>query len=343
MLPILSALLAYLASRFFPEKSLHLKLLALEHQLAVYKRSVRRPRLHPSDRLFWAWISRHWSGWQDALVFVKPATVISWQRKRFRDHWSRLSRRGKPGRPPISKEVRDLIRRMSQANPMWGSPRIVGELRKLGIEVAKSTVEKYRVRQQKPPPSPGWKTFLRNHVKDLVSIDFFVVATVRHKVLFVLLILAHDRRRLVHFNVTEHPTAQWTAQQVVEAFPWEEAPRYLLRDRDYVYGNAFQKRVHSMGIEEVVIAARCPWQNPFVEQLIGSIRRECLDHVIVLSERHLKRTLISYFSYYHRWRTHLSLEMDCPEPRVVQPVECVEVIEVSEVGGLHHHYERLAA
>lgn len=207
MLPIFSALLAYLASRFFPDKSLHLKVLALEHQLAVYKRSVRRPRLHPSDRLFWAWISRHWSGWQEALVFVQPATVIAWQRKRFREHWSWLSRRGRTGRPPISKEVRDLIRRMSQANPMWGSPRIVGELSKLGIEVAKSTVEKYRAPRQKPPPSPGWKTFLRNHVRDLISLDFFVVATVKYKVLFVLLILAHDRRRVVHFDVTEQPTS----------------------------------------------------------------------------------------------------------------------------------------
>ncbi len=254
-----------------------------------------------------------------------------------------MSRRGKPGRPPISKEVRDLIWRMSQANPIWGSPRIVGELSKLGIEVAKSTVEKYRVPPQKPPPSQGWKTFLKNHVKDLVSLDFFFVATVRHKVLFVLLILAHDRRRVVHFNVTEHPTAQWTAPQVVEAFPWEKAPRYILRDRDCVYGILFQKRVHSMGIEEVLTAARCPWQNPFLERLIGSIRRECLDHVVVLSERHLKRTLMSYFSYYHRWRTHLSPEMDCPLPRAVQPLECGEVIEVSEVGGLHHQYERLAA
>jgi hypothetical protein len=342
MLPIVSALLAYLASWFFPDKSLHLKLLALEHQLAVYKRSVRRPRLHPSDRLFWAWISRHWSGWQEALVFVQPATVIAWQRKRFRDHWSRLSRRGKAGRPAISKEVRDLIRKMSQANPIWGSPRIVGELSKLGIEVAKSTVEKYRVPPQKRTWRK-WKTFLRNHVRDLVSIDFFVVATATHKVLFVLLILAHDRRRVVHFNVTEHPTAQWTAQQVVEAFPWEKAPHYMVRDRDRVYGTLFQERVHSMGIKEVVTAARCPWQNPFVERPIGSIRRECLDHVAVLSERHLKQTLISYFSYYHRWRTHLSLEMDCPEPRVVQPHEYGEVIEVAEVGGLHHHYERLAA
>jgi len=180
MPPILSALLAYLAYLFFPNKSMHLKLLALEHQLTVYKRSVRRPRLHPSDRLLWAWMSRHWSGWQEAL-------------KRFRDHWSRLSRRGKPGRPPISREVRDLIRRMSQANPVWGSPQIVGEFRKLGMEVAKSTVEKYRVPQQKPPPSPGWKTFLKNHVNDLVSLDCFAVSTVKYKVFFILLILAHDR------------------------------------------------------------------------------------------------------------------------------------------------------
>jgi hypothetical protein len=247
------------------------------------------------------------------------------------------------GRPPaIARELRDLIRKMSEANPIWGSPRIVGELRKLGIEVAKSTVDKYRVPAQKLT-SPRWKTFLRNHVRDLVSIDFFVVATATHKVLFVLLILAHARRRVVHFNMTEHPIAQWTAQQVVEAFPWDEAPRYMVRDRDCVYGTLFQKRLHSMGIEEVVTAASCPWQHPFVERLIGNIRRECLDHVIVLSERHLKRTLISYFAYYHRWRTHLSLEMDCPEPRAVQPPECGEVIEVAEVGGLHHHYERLAA
>jgi transposase InsO family protein len=176
---------------------------------------------------------------------------------------------------------------MWQANPTWGSPRIVGELRKLGIEVAKSTVEKYRPRPKKPL-SPTWKIFRKNHVQDLVALDFFVVPTVTFRVLFVLVILAHDRRRIVHCNVTEHPTAQWTAQQVVEAFPWDEAPRYLLRDRDHIYGAAFQQRVRHLGIEEVLSAPQRPWQNPYVERLIGSIRRECLDHVIVLHERHLQ-------------------------------------------------------
>jgi len=219
--------------------------------------------------------------------------------------------------PP--KDVRDLIGQMWRANPTWGAPRIVGELRKLGIDVAKSTVEKYRVCRPKPV-SPTWKTFVKNHVQNLVALDFFVVPTVTYRVLFVLLILAHERRRVVHFNVTEYPTASWTAQQVVEAFPWDEVSRYLVRDHDRIHGVAFRQRVYTLGIKEVVIAPRSPWQNPYVERLIGSIRRECLDQVIVLSEQHLRRIMTSYFHYYHR------------------PVE-----EVPEVGGLHHHYERLAA
>ena len=216
--------------------------------------------------------------------------MLAWQRKRFRDHWAKLSKQGRPGRPTVSKEVRALIRKMSEANTGWGSPRIVGELRKLGIDVAKSTMEKYRVRSRKPP-SPTWKAFLKNHVRDLVSIDFFVVPTVRFKVLFVLVVLAHHRRRVVHFNVTEHPTAQWTGQQIIEAFPWDTAPKYLLRDRDTIYGSQFQRHVKSMVIEEVLTGPRSPWQNAFVERAIGSIRRDCLDHVIVLNDRHLKRIL----------------------------------------------------
>jgi putative transposase len=231
---------------------------------------------------------------------------------------------------------------MWQANPTWGSPRIVGELRKLGIDVAKSTVETYRVRSRKPP-SPTWKAFLNNHVKDLVTMDFFVVPTVTYKVLFVLVILAHERRRVVHFNITEHPTAEWTAQQVVDAFPWDETPRYLLRDRDRAYGASFRQRVRHMGIEEVMIAPRSPWQNPYVERLIGSVRRDCLDHVIVLHERHLRRLLTEYLHYYHHWRTHQALDMDCPVPRPVQRPEVGPIREVAEVGGLHHHYERRAA
>jgi transposase InsO family protein len=342
MLPVISALLAFVASLFRSRASLCLEHLALRHQLAVYQQTVHRPHLRPTDRLFWTWVSRLWSDWQSALALVQPCTVIAWQRQRFRDHWRQLSQQGTPGRPRIAKEVRDLIRTMWQANPTWGSPRIVGELRKVGIEVAKSTVEKYRVRPQKPP-SPTWKTFLKNHVQDLVALDFFVVPTVTHKVLFVLLILAHERRRVVHFNITEHPTAQWTAQQVIEAFPWDEAPRYLLRDRDQIYSGSFRQRVQHMGIEDVLIAPRSPWQNSYVERLIGSIRRECLDYVIILHERHLRRLLTDYFHYYHHWRTHRALAMDCPQPRLVQRPEIGRIREVPEVGGLHHHYERRAA
>jgi transposase InsO family protein len=342
MPPVVSAFLGFVIALFQSRASLHLENLALRHQLAVYQRTVPRPRLRPTDRLFWAWLSRLWSAWQDALAFVQPRTVIAWQRQRFRDHWRQLSQPGTPGRPAVAREVRALIQHMWQANPTWGSPRIVGELRKVGIDVTKSTVEKYRVRPQKPP-SPTWKTFLKNHVQDLVALDFFVVPTVTHKVLFVLLILAHERRRVVHFNITEHPTVQWTVQQVIDAFPWDEAPRYLLRDRDQIYGASFRQRVQHMGIEEVLIAPRSPWQNPYVERLIGSIRRECLDHVIVLHERHLRRLLTEYFCYYHHWRTHRALAMDCPVPRPVQWPEVGPIMEVPEVGGLHHHYERQAA
>jgi putative transposase len=342
MSPVASALLAFLAAWFRSRCSLQLEILALRHQLAVYQRSVPRPCIQPTDRLFCAWLARLWSGWQDVLVFVQPRTVVVWPQKRFREHWGQLSQRGKSGRPAMAQEVRVLIQTMWQSNPTWGAPRIVGELQKLGIEVAKSTVEKYRVRPQRPS-SPTWKTFLKNHMQDLVALDFFVVPTVTYHVLFVLLILAHERRRVISFHITEHPTAQWTAQQVVSAFPWDETPRYLRRDRDCIYGASFRQRVQHRGIEEVLIAPRSPWQNPYVERLIGSIRRECLDHVIVLHERHLQRLLTRYFAYYHRWRTHLSLAMDCPEPRPAHAPGGGRVVAVPEVGGLHHHYERRIA
>jgi hypothetical protein len=339
MMTVLFGLISTIKSTVKSRVALQLEILALRHQLAVYQRAPRRPRLKPADRLLWAWLAKRWAGWRDALVFVKPETVIAWQRRRFRRHWTRLSKRKRPGRPSMA---RDLIRRISTANPGWGSPRILGELGTLGVEISKSTVEKYMVRERKPP-SQTWRSFLENHTEDLVSIDFFVVPTVRFAVLFVFVVLAHDRRRVIHFNVTQHPTASWTAQQIVEAFPWDEASRYLLRDRDGIYGREFRSRVHNMGIEEVLIAPRSPWQSPYVERLIGSIRRECLDHIIVRSEGHLRRVLSRYFDYYHRSRTHLSLEMDCPEPRAVQPPEEGDVVELSEVGGLHHRYERRAA
>ncbi len=341
MKAVLLALVASLRAGFRSRAALQLEILALRHQLAVYQRRPARAPIKVADRLLWAWLSRTWTGWRDVLVFVRPSTVIAWQRRRFRDHWARLSH-ARPGRPAVAKAVQELIRKMSSANPGWGSPRMVGELAKLGIRVAKATVEKYIVRQNRPP-SPTWRAFLDNHVKDLVSVDFFVVPTVMFKVLFVFVVLAHARRRIVHFNITEHPTAQWTAQQISEAFPWEAAPRYLLRDRDRVYGRAFRTRMKCMGIEEVLTAPRSPWQNPFAERAIGSVRRECLDNVIVLGEQHLRRLLGDYFEHYHRWRCHRSLAMDCPEPRPVQGPEHGDVVEVAEAGGLYRHYERRAA
>lgn len=319
---------------------MQLEILALRHQLSVYKHSNKRPKIKLADRMFWIWLSKIWSDCFDHLIFVKPETVIKGQRKRFRGHWTKLSRKGKPGRDKVAKEIRELIRKMSKPNPTWGSPRIMGELKKLGIEVAKSTVEKYMVKHKKPP-SQTWRTFLKNHAKDLVSVDFFTVPTVKFNILFVFVVLAHNRRKLIHFNITQNPTAQWTAQQIIEAFPWNEAPKYLIRDRDGVYGNYFRNRVKRMGIKEVLIAPQSPWQNPYVERLIGSIRRDCLNRVIVLNKKHLKRILSGYFSYYHSWRTHLSLDMDCPEYRAVQAKG--KVIEFPEVGGLHHHYERILA
>ena len=218
----------------------------------------------------------------------------------------------------------------------------MGALRKLGLNVAKSTVEKYRPRVRKPS-SPTWKTLLTSHVHDIGACDFFLVPTATFRVLFVFIMLAHERRRLVHCNITEHPTAPWTAQHIVEAFPWDTAPRYVSRDRDSIYGTACQLRVKNLGREEVKIAPHSPWQNPYCERLSGSIRREVLDHVIVLNEQHLRRVLTASLSYYHRFRTHLSLDMDCPHPRAVQPPETGGVIALPEVGGLHHHYERQAA
>jgi len=225
---------------------------------------------------------------------------------------------------------------------LWGAPRIHGELLKLGIDVSQATVSKYMVRLPKPPYQ-AWRTFLKNHTRQLASIDFLVVATATFRVLFVLIVLAHHRRRVVHFNVTEHPTVLWKAEQIIQAFPDGTEPRYLLRDRDGIYREAFRERVKAIGMEEVITAPWSPWQNPFVECLLGTVRRNCLNHVIVLGEAHLRRTLTRYFRYYHKFRTHLSLEKDAPEPRAIQGTDLGPVIEVSEVGGLHHHYERRTA
>jgi putative transposase len=246
----------------------------------------------------------------------------------------------KLGRPQIGKQIRELVKTVARANPLWRAPRIHGELLKLGIAVSERTVSRI-LQTLKRPPSQTWKTFLHNHIGEIVATDFFTVPAVSMRVLFVFLVLSHQRRNVLHFAVTEHPTAEWAGQQIVEAFADRDAPGFLIRDRDASYGHEFRRRVQSLGIKEVVTAPRSPWQNAFAERLIGSIRRECLDHVVVLNHRHLRKLWKNYFAYYHRSRTHLGLAKDAPEPRPVMTHG--EIIGIPQVGGLHHRYERLAA
>jgi putative transposase len=343
MLTALMTLLATLSSIFRSRAALELENLALRHQIGVLRKAAaKRLKLTSADRLLWICLSRLWRGWRAALTIVKPDTVIAWHRAGFRLFWTWKVRCGQPGRPIISPEIRALIRKMRRENPSWDAPRIHGELLKLGINVGESSVSKYMVRSRKPP-SQTWRTFLEIHAKQLVSIDFFTVPTIRFQVLHVFLVLAHDRRRILHFNVTAHPTAEWAGQQLREAFPFDQLTRYLLRDRDAIFGDEFREQVRGMGICEVLSAPRSPWQRAYVERVIGSVRSECLDHVIVFHENSLRRILTSYFDYYHRSRTHLSLGKDSPEPRAIQPPEMGSVVVVPQVGGLNHRYERRAA
>jgi putative transposase len=342
MITLMLRLLRLLPFLVGGHRQLALENLALRQQLDVYKRTIVRPPLRRADRLFWVVLARLWAGWRRPLVVVTPETVLRWQRRRFHTYWTKLSAKPTGGRPPVNAEIKALVSRMVTANPLWGAPRIHAELLKLGIDVAERTVSRL-MPKHRPQPSQTWRTFLANHVRDLVSLDFFTVPTAGFRVLFVLVVLAHHRRRVVHFNVTEHPTARWAAQQIVDAFPDDSAPAYLLRDRDAVYGDAFRRRVKGMRIREVLTAPHSPWQNPFAERLIGSIRRECLDHVVVLGERHLRRILTSYLVYYHQARTHLSLDKDAPDGRPITPPVLGAIISIPEVGGLHHRYVRRAA
>ena len=334
----IKTILSILKSR----QALVLENLALRQQLAILNRSGKRPQLIPSDRMFWVMLSRIWSHWAKTLLIVQPETVVRWHREGFRCYWAWKGKIQRPGRPSIDPTVRDLIRNMSRANPLWGAPRIHGELLKLDIHVSQATVSKYMIRVRKPP-SQSWRTFLNNHIPDLVSIDFFTVPTATFRLLYVFIVLSHERRSVLHFNITEHPTAPWTAQQIVVACPFETAPNYLLRDRDGIYGSEFQCRVARMGIDQVCTAPRSPWQNPYVERLIGSVRRECIDHLIIWDESHLRRIVRNYLAYYHGYRTHLSLKKDAPEGRVQESAELGMIRALPVVGGLHHRYTRRAA
>jgi transposase InsO family protein len=343
MTALLVALFATLRSTVRPRLDLHLEILALRHQLAVLQRQApRRPRLRRADRLLWVLLSRTWPNWRRAVQIVTPDTVVRWHRRGFALYWRWKSRPHRAGRPALNVHIRALIRQMHAANPLWGAPRIHGELQKLGLTVSQATVAKYLGRRH-GPPSETWRSFLRNHVSQLASIDFFTVPTATFRGLFVFVVLSHERRRIVHVNVTAHPTAAWTAQQVREAWPWDTAPRFVIRDRDGIYGSDLRRAAQAMGIEEVLTAPRSPWQNPFVERLIGSIRRECLDHVIVWNEHWLRRYLEQYLASYDEWRTHLSLDKDAPVPRAVNPPTRGPIVQVPHLSGLHHHSERRAA
>jgi putative transposase len=341
MIAVLISPLLTLRSLVRSRVALHVEVLALRHQLQVLQRSrPRRLRLTKADRWLSAWLSQAWPSWRTALVIVKLETVLAWHRQGLRLWWTWKSRR-RIGRPSVPADVRALIRNMSQANPLWGAPRIHGELVKLGLDVCQASIAKYMMRRDKPP-SQTWRTFLANHAQQIAAADFFVVPTATCRLLFVLVILAHERRRVVHIAVTDHPTAAWTAQQLREAFPWNAAPRYVVHDRDSAF-YAWTTTAAAMGIEEILTAPRSPWQNASAERLIGSIRRECLDHIIIANARGLRRVLDAYVAYYLKSRTHLSLSKDAPASRAVVTPDHGEIVAIPHLGGLHHRYERRAA
>ena len=335
---IMRALWWILGLRFKSRARIEAENLALRHQLNVACRSApRRGRPRISDRLLLVWLYRLWPSVLNSMVIVRPDTLVRWHRRGFKAFW-RWKSGGCPGRPRIPKEIRELVREVSLANPLWGAPRIHGELLKLGIDVAQTTVAKYMARGRQPP-SQSWKTFLQNHAEGIAAVDFFVVPTVTCKLLFGLLIVCHKRRLLAHVAVTANPTADWIARQISEAFPWDMAPKYLIRDRDGAYGEVVKRRVKAMGIRDRPTAPRSPWQNAYVERLIGSIRRECLDHLIVFGEAHLRRVLCAYADYYNRTRTHLSLSKDTPSARPI--LREGRIRSIPYLGGLHHSYVRI--
>jgi transposase InsO family protein len=338
MFAILHALGMFVADLFKSRCRLETENLLLRHQLTIAMRQApTRLRLRGSDRALLTWMTRVWPTLLDAVQVVQPETILSWQRAGFKMFW-RWKSRNRAGRPRIDRGLRHLIRRMSRENALWGASRIHGELLKLGFEVAQSTVSKYMARRRNPP-SQTWNTFLRNHAEAIAAIDMCVVPTLTFDLLFAFLVLGHGRRRLLWFEVTRHPTAHWLARQITEAFPWTSAPAYLVRDNDRAYGHVFTSRVRAMGIRDRPISPGSPWQNGIAERLIGTLRRECLDQVVIFSEMHLRRILSAYAAYYNRARTHLALQKDAPSHRAVQRSGAIFAIPI--LAGLHHQYVRI--
>ena len=343
MLAVVTAILGALRAVVRRRSSLVLENLALRQQLAVLRRTVARPGLRPADRAFWVFLSRGWSRWIDALIIVKPATVVSWHRHGFSRFWARKSRR--VGRPPLDAGIVALIERMSNENPLWSRRRIASELAKVGHDVDKDTVARYMpkpARRPRQPPSTTWRAFVRAHLAGTIAIDFLVVPTVTFRLLYVFFVLSLERRRLLHVNVTSHPHQAWAAQQVVEAVGFDTGIARLIRDRDGIYGSAFDSRVNHLGIRQIKSAPRSPWQNGYAERFVGTLRREVLDHVIVLGERHLLRLVRSHASYYNEDRPHMSLDRDAPVSRAVESSSSGNIVAFSRVAGLHHRYARAA-
>jgi transposase InsO family protein len=314
MIGLLCLFLAFVVAPFKSKSRLEAENAALRHQLIILRRKVQgRVRLTNSDRWFFVQLYRWFPSVLQVVTIVQPETLMRWHRAGFRCYW-RWKSRPRGGRPQIETDLRALIRRMSVENPLWGAPRIHGELLKLGFAVAQSSVAKYMVKRH-GPPSQGWRTFLRNHAPDIAAMDLFVVPTIGFNLLYAFVIVRLGRRDLVWTNVTTNPTAEWISRQLTEAFPWNAAPRYLIRDRDRIYGSIVTRRMRAMGIRDKPIAPASPWQNGFAERLIGSIRRECVDHFIILGEAHLRHILRTYTRYYNHIRTHWSLDKDAPVSR----------------------------
>ena len=338
MIALVCFVLAVLASPFKSKSRLEAENAALRQQLIVLRRKVRgRAQLTNSDRWFFVQLYRWFPSILQVFTVIHPETLVRWHRAGFRRYWGWKSRR-RGGRPQITTELRALIGRVSTENLLWGAPRIHGELLKLGFSVAQSSVAKYMVKRR-GPPSQEWRTFLRNHAPDIAAMDFFVVPTISFKLLYGFVIVRLDRRELVWINVTTNPTAEWVARQITEAFPWDGAPRYMIRDRDRIYGAVVTRRLRAMGIRDKPIAPASPWQNGYAERLIGSTRRECVDHIIVLGEEHLRRILKNYAAYYNSVRTHRSLHKDAPMYRPVQRSGAISSQDI--LGGLHHQYVRI--